>query len=429
MASTASQPSKMEALIAEMWAETLRLPENRVIASRDEFFKTFGGNSLLSMKLARLCREKNIHLTVKDIFQNPKLGDMARAAANASPMSHDVASISAFSLIENAGALPKIQELERIAAIRTEAAATCSVLVENVSDIYPCTPLQEGLLALSITQPRSYVSQTVYELVDHIDVERFCDAWNKVYKEEEILRTRLFQPTEASNAFQVVLSNTIEWQFASNLAKYLKENEDIKFEFGTQLNRFAVVQDGESLKTHFVLIIHHALYDGWSMPLLIDRVYQAYFKKSESLRRTPFNIFIEKIVSERSSNTADYWKSQFLNASFAHFPAPLLPTEKPGKQSTLENLIQIPNSQDSGILTSTILRAAWALLLSIYTRNQDVIFGVTLSGRNLPLAGIEGVIGPTLNTVPIRIQLDQTEQAGSYLRRVQNQSTEMIDFE
>ena len=427
--STAHQFDGMEALIAEMWTETLRLPDNTVISSHDEFYKTYGGNSLLSMKLARLCREKNIHLTVKDIFQNPKLGDMAKAAAIASPATGDFHSIPPFSLLEHADRFSKIQELERIITVRTEAAIACNVLEESVLDVYPCTPLQEGLLALSITQPGSYVSQTVYELVDHIDVGKFRGAWNKIYKEEEILRTRLVQLTSASETFQVVLSNTIEWQFATNLAQYLKENGGMKMEFGTPLNRFAIIQDGVRSKVYFVLIIHHALYDGWSMPLMVDRVYQAYFEKASSTKHTPFNRFIQKVMSIQKSDSTTYWKSQFLNADFAHFPAQLLPTEKPGRQTTLESSITIPKCQDPSILTSTILRGAWALLLSTYTRSQDVIFGATLSGRNLSLDGIEEMIGPTLTTVPIRIQLDQTEQATDFLHRVQNQSTDMIDFE
>lgn len=426
---TASQLSEMEILVAEAWAETLRLPENIVIDANDEFVKSFGGNSLLSLKLAQCCRGKCVRLTVKDIFQYPRLADMARAATKMSSACHTTALISPFSLIRHPEGVTKAQDFKRAMLMRTEAATTCGVLVERVLDLYPCTPLQEGLLALSITQPGSYVSQTIYELVDHIDPDRFCDSWNKVYQKEEILRTRLFQPTSASGAFQVVLSDTIEWQFPTNLTQYMKENEEVKLGFGTPLSSFALVRDVESTKMYFVLTIHHALYDGWSMPLLLDRVYQTYFATASALIRTPFNMFIQTITSSRPSDTINYWKSQFQDADFTHFPPPLLLSEKPGPQVNMECSISKPRSRDSGILSSTILRAAWALLLSTYTRTQDVIFGATLSGRSVPLAGIEEVIGPTLTTVPIRIKFDKTEQTGDFLRRVQDQSAQMIDYE
>lgn len=425
----ASPLSEMEILVAEAWAETLRLPDNSPISADDEFVKSFGGNSLLSLKLAQCCHEKGVRLTVKDIFQYPRLADMARAATKMSSEGHTTSLISPFSLIRHPEGFTRAQELKRTMLMRTEAATTSCVPVEKILDLYPCTPLQEGLLALSVTQPGSYVSQTIYELVDPIDPDRFCDSWNKVYQEEEILRTRLFQPTIASGAFQVVLSDTIKWELPTNLTKYMKENEEVKMGFGTPLSRFALVRDVDSTKLYFVLTIHHALYDGWSMPLLLDRVYQTYFATALSLVRTPFNMFIQTITSSRPSDTIDYWKSQFQDADLTHFPPPLLLTEKPGQQVNLECSMSLPRSRDSGILSSTILRAAWALLLSMYTRTQDVIFGATLSGRSVPLAGIEGVIGPTLTTVPIRIKFDKTESTRGFLHRVQDQSAQMIDYE
>jgi aryl carrier-like protein len=417
---TASQPREMEILLAEAWVETLRLPENSSIGPKDEFVKTFGGTSLLSLKLAQCCREKGVHLTVKDIFLYPRLADMARAATEVFSEKNKTALVPPFSLIRPS---------ENTILLRTEAATTCGILVNKVIDLYPCTPLQEGLLALSVTQPGSYISRTIYELVDHIDANRFCDSWNKLYQEEEILRTRLFQPKSASSAFQIVLSDTIEWQFPTNLALYMKEDEEVKMGFGTPLNRFALVRDTESSKRYFVLTIHHALYDGWSMPLLLDRVYETYSATGLTQARPSFNMFIQKITSSNPSDTSEYWKSQFQDADLVHFPPPLLLTEKPGKQVNLESSMSLSRTRHSGILTSTILRAAWALLLSTYTRSQDVIFGTTLSGRNVPLAGIERVVGPTMTTVPIRIQTHRTEQTGEFLRRVQDQSTQMIDYE
>ncbi len=425
----ASQLSELEILVAEAWAETLKLPDNSPIGANDEFVRSFGGNSLLSLKLARCCREKGVRLTVKDIFQYPRLADMARAATKITSATPTSALVSSFSLIKHPERSTKAQESERTFLMRTEAATTCDVPVEKVLDIYPCTPLQEGLLALSVTQPGSYVLQTIYELTDGSDPERFCDSWDRVYQEEEILRTRLFQFTGASGAFQVVLSNKIEWESCTNLTQYMKENEDVTMGFGTPLSRFALVRDVESTKIHFILTIHHALYDGWSMPLLLDRVYQRYFAETSKLVRTPYNMFIEKITSTRPSDTIDYWKSQLQDADYTHFPPPLPIAGEPGQQLNLECSMSLPRSRDSGILTSTILRAAWALLLGTYTRSNDIIFGATLSGRSVPLVGVETVIGPTLTTVPIRIKFDKTQQTRDFLRRIQDQSAQMIDYE
>jgi len=426
--STTSQHREVKILLAEAWAETLGLPGIGQISENDEFLKTHGGNSLLSLRLAQCCREKGVHLTVKDIFQYPRLEDMARAATKVLP-ANNATTLPPFSLIAYSEGLTKTEESEKTNLMRAEAATTCGVSSARVLDLYPCTPLQEGLLALSVTQPGSYISRTIYELLDHIDANLFCDSWNKVYQEEEILRTRLFQPSNASEAFQIVLSDKIEWKTSNNLVEYMKDDEEKDMGFGAPLTRFALVRDTKSSKTYFVLTIHHALYDGWSMPLLLDRVYQIYFSTGPTQARPSFNTFIQNIKSIKLSDTTEYWKSQFQDAEFTHFPPPSMPNKKSGKQVNLESSMSLPKSRHSGILTSTILRAAWAFLLSTYTRNQDAFFGATLSGRNVPLAGIERVIGPTMTTVPIRIRLDKTERTGSFLRRVQEQSTQMINYE
>ncbi|KAF7592009.1 hypothetical protein BBP40_000789 [Aspergillus hancockii] len=422
-----AQLTKMEASLAEAWTEVLRLPPQLHISAEDEFVKTFGGNSLLSLRLAQWCRDHDIRLTVKDIFQHPKLADMARVASWVHPTNQSISTtIPSFALMKHRRGLNSDHDSE-VLSLRIEASTSFGVPVETIIDMYPATALQEGLLALSITQPGSYVSQTVFELVEDVDLDRFRDAWDQIYEEEEILRTRLFQPTSVPETVQVVLSNTLDWQFPTDLPKYLRENEE-SIGFGTPLSKFGIHRDGKRI--YFVLTLHHALYDGWSFPLLLDKAYRIYSATgSTSTPHVAFNRFIHQVTSTTPSNTSDYWKSQFEGADFAHFPPPLLTTQKQGAQINVEYSTALPRAQHSGILTSTILRAGWALLLSTYTREEDVIFGATLSGRNVPLPGIEAVIGPTLTTLPIRVRVDKGVKTADFLRSVQDQSTGMIEYE
>ncbi|KAL6400145.1 putative AMP-binding enzyme [Ilyonectria robusta] len=63
------------------------------------------------------------------------------------------------------------------------------------------------------------------------------------------------------------------------------------------------------------------------------------------------------------------------------------------------------------------------------THSKDVVFGVTVSGRNAPVVGIETMAGPTIATVPVRINLASESTISEYLTSVQKQATEMIRFE
>ncbi|KAF2839734.1 putative nonribosomal peptide synthase [Patellaria atrata CBS 101060] len=417
-----SPPStEQEILLAKLWADVLRISQADAISVTDEFFSTYGGNSLFSLNLVQRCQKNGYRLTVKQIFQHPRLADMANTMKKIAAGEKKAAIIQPFALLEPNGLSKK--------AILPEAAQSCGVSEETIVDIYPCTPLQEGLLAVSQTQPGSYISKTVHELADGIDIARFRLAWAKVYRDMEILRTKIFQLTSPQKSLQVVLSSDMEWQESTSLPQYLEETKDIEMGFGTALNQFAIIYDENSAKTYFSLIIHHAQYDGWSMPLMFNRVYQSYIEGSTVPRGISFNNFVQVVTSQNPSKQEEFWRTQFTDASPIHFPEPSPSGSKPGSQINIEHSIKVSKPKNSSIITSTILRAAWAMLLGSYTNSEDVTFGATLSGRNLPLPGIENLAAPTLTTVPVRVQFERTEQVSDFLRRVQDQVTDMIEFE
>ncbi|EED18482.1 nonribosomal peptide synthase, putative [Talaromyces stipitatus ATCC 10500] len=420
---------EIEVILADAWAEVLGIPDKSTITPGDEFIKTYGGNSLLSLKLAQYCRGRGLRLTVKSIFQYPRFQDMAGAAALVSTTDKPTTSIAPFSLIEGGEHTDETLNAWKDSTI-DEAAEACSVARNSILDIYPSTPLQEGLVVLSMAEPGAYISRTVYELAQGVDIERFFRSWAKVYQQEEILRTRIFQPTGIREAFQVVVSEDIEWQHANDLAAFMSKNKTITMGLGTRLCQFTLVSDLKTSKQFFILTIHHALYDGWSIPLLLKKVYDAYHAMPSTTTHIMFNTFIQHTLRNRPSDVSEYWTKQFKDADFVHFPAPLLPGEKPGNQSQIERsfLLRQPETLP-GILKSTILRAAWTVLLNCYTRNQDVVFGATLAGRNVAMPGIQDLIGPTLTTVPIRVNVDAKEKLGDFLHRIQDQSVEMIDYE
>ena len=78
---------------------------------------------------------------------------------------------------------------------------------------------------------------------------------------------------------------------------------------------------------------------------------------------------------------------------------------------------------------ASVLRAAWAIVLSQYADSKDVLFGVTLSGRNCPVKEVDKMLGPTITTVPVRVSLSEDATVASFLKSVQSQATEMIPFE
>jgi amino acid adenylation domain-containing protein/non-ribosomal peptide synthase protein (TIGR01720 family) len=399
----------MEQVLQSLWATTLGIPAD-TIGAGDDFFRV-GGDSIAAMRLAARVQEKGMALTVAHIFKNQRLCDMARAMT----ASTKTQVVEPFSLVSQSMDVDGVLE---------EAAAMCQMERATIEDIYPCTPLQEGLMALSARQSGSYVAQNIFCLsdIENLDLARFRNAWETTVRVTEIMRTRIVY-LQTVGALQVVLKQPITWEESSSLQGYLVQAANASQSYAGPLVRFGIVNDGTKL--YFVWTAHHALYDGFSLPLILQRFQQAY-EGSALTSPTSFNRFISYLQNIEPMAWKDYWHTQLKDASQFSFPGKL--------SGGIQNLSRVKQSiHISGgkynFTTSTILRAAWALMLSRYSDSDDVVFGATVSGRNAPVDGIDQLVGPTIATVPIRARLDRQNSIENLLSAMQDQATDMIPFE
>ena len=82
-----------------------------------------------------------------------------------------------------------------------------------------------------------------------------------------------------------------------------------------------------------------------------------------------------------------------------------------------------------GVTPATTVQAAWALVLSSRLVSSTVCWGTTLNGRNSNIPGIESIVGPTLATVPVCLQLDEDSTVAQYLRDTQRSFTQLISHQ
>jgi aryl carrier-like protein len=164
--------------LQKMWEEVLSATAGSVGAD-DNFFR-LGGDSLAAMKLAGLARSQGIALTFENIFKHPVLKDMANACGIS--QSDDQMESKPFSLLHGSPT-PIIDEVSELCLLETDM----------IQDIYPPSPLQEGLIALSHSQTGAYFTRNVYRLSREIDISKFKDSWQTAFNELDILRTRIVQ--------------------------------------------------------------------------------------------------------------------------------------------------------------------------------------------------------------------------------------------
>jgi amino acid adenylation domain-containing protein len=409
-ASTATHLTANELLLADLWREVLHLPDRDILRPTDSFFR-LGGDSIGAMRIIAAARNQGLALTMNAIFQQPTLADMALELRLLAP--HEDRPLEAFSLLPSA---------VNSTLLVAEAAQKCQEDPATVEDIYPCTPLQEGLMVITSQDPTAYVVQEIFRLPDNVEIERFQTAWAAVIARSTILRTRIIVTAEGT--FQVLLQKPISWASGSDLSTYLARDAAKSMTYGQPLARFALLETSDS--RYFVWTAHHAVYDGLTMSTLAKQV-SAEYHQEIALPELPYNRFIDYIQGISPAAATEFWTAQCSTPAVT-FPA--LPARSFQASPDHVQIHSVSVSRGpSDITLSTVLRAAWAIVLAHQTDSEHVSFGVTLSGRNAALAGINQLLGPTIATIPIHIQVCEGQSPLNFLRAVHQQSIDMIPFE
>lgn len=402
-----------EHALQQLWARVLNiLPET--IGADDSFFR-LGGDSIVAMQLAGAAREDGYVLAVTDVFLQPRLSDQA-AILQTAPDKHPVA-VTPFSLLGG---------METRDAVLHLAVTQCQVRQDQISDIYPCTALQEGLIALSAKTAGAYTGRVSFQLPRDVDLVQVQSAWNAVASANPILNTRIIQH-DTWGSFQAVVPGDLPWS--------VHENEDApnteplpSFGLGDPLVRATVVKGQASLKTgpRLILTMHHAVYDAWSLPLLLEQAEAAL--RGQALIPRPFSSFIAYLSRSKPAAEA-FWQSELADLNATCFPPLPAPAYIPTPTESLTHLIKLPQGPAGDFTLSTKLLLAWAVTVAQYSSTDDVVFGLTVTGRGIPVAGIERMTGPTIATIPLRLQLEPDATVEQALQTTQDQTTRVIPYE
>ncbi|KAF2802919.1 nonribosomal peptide synthase-like protein [Mytilinidion resinicola] len=421
---SAKRPSTpREICLAQLWEAVLKLDANSVGA--DDSFFSLGGDSVCAMRLVVASRKEGLSLTVGSIFRSPRLSDMALDAGQ------DTANTMELQLEAPMEPFSLVRDRYPVAAILEMVSTECGLSSDRIEDVYPCSKLQEGLIALSLKEPGAYVAETVYNLPKDIDISGFRKAWDAVVREEAILRTRILF-TEAYGFLQVVIRDEgIEWGSMLDLQDIKESDRHLPAVNGGKLTSYAIVGEG-SMSPHFVWTAHHAVYvvDGWSLALLFRKVELRYRgANAESKIAVPYARFINYLTQSNQEESDRYWTSQLVNPSTPQFPQLPSYTHQVRASGFLSHSVQICRVPGSEITMACIIRAAWTLVISAFTGEDDVIFGETNNGREAPVPGIEDILGPTITTLPRRVVLNRKMKVLEFLREIQQNSVDSLPYQ
>ncbi len=316
-------------------------------------------------------------------------------------------------------------------------------LGSDVEDVYPATPLQQGLLFHTLLgrTDGAYVNQLAVTIRGHLRVDAFVTAWTSVLARHAILRTG-FEWRHGGEALQIVHRDArlpISIVDASSAEDYSARWQALRAEdrgrgFELQqapLMRITLVRRPDGAHD-FLWTSHHALLDGWSTSRLLGEVLEIYrFGESRALVAPPYRDYIAWLTARPSAES--WWRKQL---SVVEEPAGWRESVGAGGDGASAGVYEqrldtslteqlLNRAQRWQVTLPSIVQAAWALVLSRYANRPQVVFGVTVSGRSAELPGVEQMLGLFINSLPVWVEVRNEASVLELVRSIARYMTEL----
>ncbi|CAM3120913.1 non-ribosomal peptide synthetase [Prescottella defluvii] len=336
-------------------------------------------------------------------------------------------------------------DLDLVPATRAEI-ARWERAHRGVVDVWPPTPLQEGLLfhaLLAQEDVDAYHVQLVLDLDGDMDGPRMAAAAQALLDRHASLRT-VFDNRDDGSVVQVLLDHVpVDWSAvtvatAADGDAVIDRDRGRHFDMrAAPLIRFLLIDVGG--RSHRLVITnHHIVLDGWSAPLLVADLFDLYANGGTPLDRAapPYRDYLAWLVSRDAVAAARAWAT-----ALSGLPGPTLAApHAAGRQLSASASETVPlddstaaalvrTSETVGVTVNTVLQVAWGILLGEMSAGTDVVFGTTVSGRPPMVAGAEAMVGLFINTVPVRVRLDPDETVRQLLVRLQRERTALMAHE
>lgn len=403
----------MTQVLVLAWSEVLDL-EPSDIQEDDNFFDV-GGDSVTAMRLVGAAQKQGLDINAETIFNYPRLSDMETHCPRFDK-ELTLANTSTPSADKN---------------LLQFCASACGVEPTVVADVFQSPPLQAQILNLHCVaeKPGYLMKQLIFRVEPARELPTVIAAFEAVRMKNQILRTRIVRHDEGP--FQVVLSDEPQWEASSSLADLLARDWNTRMEFGAPLNRFAVVRELE--QSFVVWTAHHCVEDEWTRNLLLDGIEQYLIspqKYKEAEIAPSFKDFVSYYNAKAEEGTA-FW--QKFNGELA-FRNPLWTLPKYHSFSHQEfnktfNL-HTANRKQEDIAVSTIAHGAFGLALAAICGDPGlVVLNSVRMGRQIPLRGVERIMGPLMTVVPICLRPSSHDTTGDYLRKIQRDFVSMMPYE
>ncbi|GAA1359807.1 hypothetical protein GCM10009661_02540 [Catellatospora chokoriensis] len=351
---------------------------------------------------------------------------------------------------ETAGADPSGPLLEMTAE---EMRRLAVVSPGPVSEVWPLSPLQEGLFFHASYDTATldvYTGQDTFDLGYRVDGERLRRAGRVLLGRNTAMRAG-FTSEGLPRPVQFVaddldlplteadLSDLSEEQAAARTAELTAADRVARFDLARPpLCRMLLIRM-PSGRDRLVITHHLILWDGWSEELFVEQLFTLYERDADATGLPvpgSYRDHLAWLAAQDEQVAAAAWREALaglaeptLIGPADRIPAPAVPqrVEAVLPEQISDRVRQV--AQAHGLTLNTVLTTAWGLTLGALTGRPDAVFGMTVAGRHSDVEGVEEVIGLFLNTVAMRIAPAPGERVGDLLARVQEQRLALMPYD
>ena len=414
----------LESTLADIGGKVLRLPRIGI----DDVLR-LGGDFIMTIQVCAAARAVRIALTAQAMFENPTIARLAEAISR----SPTALVVSTPDDDAEAGATTDVPDDVLDALWRAG----------RVEAVYGLSPLQEGLLFHALYAPGSdqYCVQLSWRHHGRLDTAALRRAWEGFVARHGVLRTAFVWEGVARPLQAVYATAPLDWEEAdwrgesdARLQTFLADDR----RRGFTLDRLGLMRL-RLMRLHddswaVVWTTHHLLMDGWCLPLILQEValrYRGACGQAIDLPPAPppFERHIAWLARQDRKLAQAFWRQHLAGIEA---PTPLAINHRPlDVRRPIERLEQsrlVLDHDRSAALAAfarkhrvtlnTLIELAWASVLSRYSGQDDVVFGIAVSGRPPELLQVERMIGLFINTVPLRLALDHDSSVLDNLQAV-----------
>ncbi|KAF9880550.1 peptide synthetase [Colletotrichum karsti] len=411
--------SEKEKTIAQALSQVLSVPLEEI--SRWQPFAAVGLDSISAISLAR---------ALQSSFQRRIPVSLILRCGSVARLAQEISSQTSTADSESVNPTNSLFPSKYVDAVKDEFARAG----KPVSAVLPCTPLQEAMLSSTATS--SYSNQLLFKL--HIPESDMIKFWKEMCHRHGILRTCFITTRDSKRAVaQVVLES---WSIpcrtfeCSNLREAADQHaNELTNPLDSKVPPVSLAFIKVDGQTYFSFVCHHAMYDGVAIDVLLSEVESLALGESLEPPVDHLPILLEILESRDVKDT--FWKDHFNGFKSAQHKISSRLSEGVGHKETLvvTDLVDVSFSNLQSICKSTgvsmlsFFQTVWSAFLSLAYNETDVCFGNVVSGRALNVEGIDRLVAPCFNTLPVRIELPPSTSFATLLKKLQNLNPRLLE--